>query len=646
MDTENRNPKTKFSDELESIRDKIAHLQGLVQQKQAPDYKHSPTEADEGGGGVLESDKRILERLIHSSVDGILAFDCNLGFTVWNPGMERIFGIGAQDTLGRHVLEACPFLKELGEIPYFEAALRGERTVSRDNRYPISGTTRQGYFEGYYGPIYESAVEGNVIGGLAIIRDITERKLAEERQRISEERYRELFENACDMVYLQDLAGNFIAINRATERITGYSRAEALQMKFLQLVAPESLQIALKMINQQMAEGVSITQEIDIISKHSSRLTLEASNRLIFQEGQAVGIQGIARDITERKKAEKALHKANHELEKRVRDLQQRTYEMTLLSELGDILRACLSTEEIYDVIKRVAQEIFPNQAGALFVIGPQRTIVEAVAEWGDTSKFELTFTPDECWALRRGRIHSVRDSTTGLICKHIYSPPLQGSLCVPMMAQSEALGILHLVQVNDEPLPEAKEELAIAMAEHVAMAISNLRLHETLRNQSIRDSLTGLFNRSFMEESLELELRRAIRSQHPLSIIMLSLDRFQQLSDSFGVDAGDSILKDASALLQTNVRKGDIACRYGNHSFVLIMPQSSFETSIQRAESMRALARNLEIKYRNEISYMTASIGLAAFPGHGQTVDMLLQSAEAALKRAVAEGNCVVAAN
>jgi diguanylate cyclase (GGDEF)-like protein/PAS domain S-box-containing protein len=645
MDTENRNPKTKFSEELESIRDKIAHLQGLVQQKQAPDCKHSPAEADEGGG-VLESDKRILERLIHSSVDGILAFDSNLGFTVWNPGMERIFGIGAQDTLGRHVLEACPFLKELGEIPYFEAALRGERTVSRDNRYPISGTTRQGCFEGYYGPIYESAVEGNVIGGLAIIRDITERKLAEERQRISEERYRELFENACDMVYLHDLAGNFIAINRATERITGYSRAEALQMKFLQLVAPESLQIAHKMINQQMAEGVSNTQEIDIISKHSSRLTLEASNRLIFQEGQAVGIQGIARDITERKKAEKALHKANQELEIRVQDLQQRTYEMTLLSELGDILRACLSTEEIYEVIKRVAREIFPNQAGALFVIGPQRTIVEAVAEWGDTSKFELTFAPDDCWALRRGRIHSVRDSTTGLICKHIYSPPLQGSLCVPMMAQSEALGILHLVQVNDGPLPEAKEELAIAMAEHVAMAISNLRLHETLRNQSIRDSLTGLFNRSFMEESLELELRRAIRSQHPLSIIMLSLDRFQQLSDSFGVDAGDSILKDASALLQTNVRKGDIACRYGNHSFVLIMPQSSFETSIQRAENMRALARNLEIKYRNETSYMTASIGLAVFPGHGQTVDMLLQSAEAALKRAVAEGNCVIAAN
>jgi diguanylate cyclase (GGDEF)-like protein/PAS domain S-box-containing protein len=594
----------------------------------------------------LESDKRILERLIESSVDGILAFDCDLVFTVWNPGMERIFGMGASEVLGKRVLDACPFLKDIGEIAHFEAALKAEKTISQDNRFPISGTTRQGYFEGYYGPIYGSSDGGRVIGGLAIIRDITDRKLAEERQRISEERYRELFENACDMVYTHDLAGKITAINRAAERFIGYTKVEALQMKFNQFVAPEFQQIAHRMIDRQLIEGAPVTQEIEIISKDCHRLTMEVSNRLIFLEGRAVGVQGIGRDITERKKAEKALQQANQELEARVRYLQQRTHEMTMLSELGDILRACLTTDEIYDVIKRVAREIFPAQSGALYVIGPQRTIVEAVAEWGDTAKFELTFAPDECWGLRRGRVHWVRDSLSGMICKHLYSPPPQASLCVPMMAQSEALGILHLTQMLDEPLPEAKGELAIAMAEHVAMAISNLRLHETLRNQSIRDPLTGLCNRSFMEESFELELRRAIRAQYPLSIIMLSLDHFQQFNDDFGVDAGDGVLKDVSALLQTSVRKGDIACRYGNHSFVLIMPQSSFDTSVQRAESMRSLARNLDLKYRNEQSHITVSIGLAAFPGHGQTVETLLRSAEAALKRAVSIGDCVVAAN
>ena len=643
MDKE-EDPKTNFTDELESIRAQIARLQGLIQQSQAQDPEQTPDEA--GSGSILQSDKRLLEQLINSSMDGILAFNRDLCFTVWNPGMERLFGIGSKSTLGRHVFEACPFLKDLGEDRNFEAALKGEKVISRNKRYPIPGTAKQGYFEGYYGPIHDIYDEGNIIGGLAIIRDVTERRIAEERQRISEEQYRELFENACDMVYTYDLTGKITALNRAAERVTGYPRSEALQMKFSQLAAPEFQLVVHRAFERQLAEGAPVTQVIDIIAKDSSRFTLEANHRLIFHEGKAAGVQGIARDITERKKAESALKKANQELEARVRELQQRTHEMTLLSELGDILRACLTTEEIYEVIIRIAQEIFPSQGGALYIISPQRTIVEAVAEWGDTSKFELTFAPDECWALRRGRVHWVRDAGIGLLCKHLYSPPPSGCLCVPMMAQSEALGILHLAQTQDGPLPEAKQELASAMAEHVAMALSNLKLHETLRNQSIRDQQTGLFNRSFMEESLELELRRAVRSQHPLSIIMLSLDRFQQLNDKYGMEISESVLKDAGMLLQTNVRKGDIACRYAGHTFVLIMPQSSFETSRQRAESMRSLARNLEIKYRNGSGHITASFGLAAFPGHGQTVETLLRSAEAALNRASMGGDCVVAAN
>jgi diguanylate cyclase (GGDEF)-like protein/PAS domain S-box-containing protein len=641
MDKEDKSKKD-LDDELESIREQIAHLQGLIQQGRT--HKHLQPTPENEAGPCLKSDKRLLERLIHCSIDGILAFDRNLLFTVWNPGMERIFGINAEYALGRHAFEACPFLIELGEDSNFLAALKGEKAVSRNKRFPLTGTCRAGYYEGYYGPIYDS--EGDLIGGLAIIRDITDRRLAEELQRISEERYRELFENACDVVYTHDLTGKITAINRAAERVTGYSRAEALKMRFNQLAAPEYQEIARRMLERQLAEGAPVTQEIDIIAKDSSRLTCEINSRLIFHEGKAIGIQGIARDITDRKRAEKALQKANQELESRVRELHQRTHEMTLLSELGDVLRACLTTEEVCEVIVRIAKEIFPEQAGALYVIGAQRAIVESVAEWGDTSKFEPTFAPEECWALRRGKTHWVQDSGIGLTCKHLYSPPPRGSLCVPMMAQSEALGILHLAQANNGPLPEAKQELAIAMAEHVAMALSNLKLNETLRSQSIRDQITGLFNRSFMEESLELELRRAIRSQNPLSIIMLSLDRFQQLHENLGAEAGDSVLKETSSLIQMNVRKGDIACRFGGQTFVLIMPQSSFETTIQRAENIRALARNLEIKYRNVSGRITVSIGLAGFPGHGQTVETLLRSAEAALHRAVANGDCVVAAN
>ena len=402
------------------------------------------------------------------------------------------------------------------------------------------------------------------------------------------------------------------------------------------------------MIDRQISNELPITQELDIIAKDGGRVTLEMSNRLIFQQGKPAGIQGIARDITERKKTEEALQQANKKLELWVQDLEQRTHEMTLLSEMGDILRACLTTEEVYEVIVRVAQEVFPVLGGALYVLGPLRNIVEAVAEWGDTSKIELTFAHDECWALRRGRVHWVEDTRVGLLCKHLHTPPPKGYMCVPMMAQSEAVGILHLTQPEDAQMPEAKQRLAMAMAEHVAMALSNLRLHETLRNQSIRDQMTGLFNRSFMEESLELELRRALRTQLPLAAIMLALDNFQMLTENFGLDAGDSILRRTGMLLQANVRKGDIACRFSGQTFILILPQASFEAGQKRATVLLDQLRSLEVKNQTEVvGRISASIGIAVFPTNGQTSEALLRSAEAALNRARSSGgNRVVMAS
>ncbi len=596
---------------------------------------------------VLQAEKQLLERLISSSVDGILAFDREMFFTVWNPAMERILGVGARKTLGRHAFTACPFLKDLGESQNFEAALRGEKVISKDKQYTIPGTFRQVCFEAYYGPMY-GPEEGEIIGGLAIFRDTTERILLEKSKRTSEERYRDLVENAYDMVYTHDLSGRITSINKAAERILGYTRSEAYQMRFHQFVAPEFRETAQKMLNRQLSDQIPITQELQIVAKDGTRATLEVSNRLIFREGKAIGIQGIARDITERKKWEKALQEANRKLEDWVDELEQRTHEMTLLSEMGDILRACVNTKEVYEVIVKVAQEIFPVQGGALYVIGPLRNIVESVAEWGDTTGLELTFTPDECWALRRGRIHWVEDTRTGLLCKHLQKPAPSGYLCVPMMAQSEAVGILHLTQPKDVQMPEAKQKLASAMAEHVAMALSNLRLHETLRNQSIRDQLTGLFNRSFMEEALELEIRRAVRSQHPLTLLMLAIDDFHGIVEQYGIEAGDSLVQNTGSLLQANIRKGDIACRYSGQAFVLILPQGSFEVIKQRGEYLRELIHSSEWKGINGQGLRTTvSIGLAVFPGHGQTVEALLRSAEAALNRARSGGgNMVVVAN
>jgi diguanylate cyclase (GGDEF)-like protein/PAS domain S-box-containing protein len=455
-----------------------------------------------------------------------------------------------------------------------------------------------------------------------------------------EEAYRDMFENASDIIYTHDFDGKFISINRAIERVAGYTREEMLQIKFADVIAPEFSKVGQKMLDLQVAGEIPLSCELEIFSKEGDRVALGVSTRPVFRGGKAVAVQGIARDITKRKKAESELQEANQKLSTWVNELEQRSREMTLLNEMGDILRACLTTEEAYKVIVRVAQQIFPAKVGALYVIAASRNVVEAAAVWGDPTMAEQSFAPPECWALRRGRTHWVENPRFGLICKHIHHPAPDGFLCIPMMAQSEALGILHFMQPENIKMTESKQRLAVTMSEHIAMVLSNLRLHETLRSQSIRDPLTGLFNRRFMEESLELELRRASRNQRPLGMIMIDLDHFKYFNDNFGHEAGDLLLKELGILLRANIRGEDIACRYGGEEFMLILPEGTGAVTRQRAEFYKEAIQRLDVHYRGlPLGRITASMGVAIFPEHGRSAKALIEAADKALYRSKSAG-------
>lgn len=359
----------------------------------------------------------------------------------------------------------------------------------------------------------------------------------------------------------------------------------------------------------------------------------------------------LARQITELKQAETTLRAMYDQVELRVQErtveLETRHREIFLLAEMSGFLQACTAEEEAYSVITRTGHSLFPSTGGALFIYSASRNDLEAMATWGELAlkPNERVFAPEECWALRRGRIYQADNPRTDLLCRHVPSPLPGNCLCVPMIARGEVLGVLHLrhdplVAESADRAAPLNEPLAVTLAEHIGLTLINLKLGEILRNQSIRDPLTGLFNRRYMEETLERELRRAERGQGPLGVVMLDLDHFKHFNDTYGHDAGDLLLREMGALLSTRSRGGDIACRYGGEEFTLILPDMSLDILRQRVEVLRRGITQHVVQHRGQLlGPVTVSAGIAVFPEHGTTGESLLYAADRALYRAKAEG-------
>jgi diguanylate cyclase len=214
------------------------------------------------------------------------------------------------------------------------------------------------------------------------------------------------------------------------------------------------------------------------------------------------------------------------------------------------------------------------------------------------------------------------------------------------MMSQGETLGILYLDTGPEQtaskvkPLTEAQERTVKTLTEHLALAVANLNLRESLRKQAIRDPLTGLFNRRYMEESLEREFRRASRRESPLAILMIDIDHFKRLNDSFGHEAGDAVLRELAKVFQAQLRAEDIASRYGGEEFVLILPESDMAAASECADRLQQAVHAMQIQhYGRTLEGISLSIGLTCFPQQGKTVDSLMRTADAALYRAKENG-------
>ena len=351
-------------------------------------------------------------------------------------------------------------------------------------------------------------------------------------------------------------------------------------------------------------------------------------------------------DIAARTNLQGQLEQAHAELSRHADELELHGREMALLVRMGELLESCQSLDEAYAVIAGFAESLFAGDAGAVYALASSGTAVEAVAAWGSPPPSRSVFRPTECWALRRGQLHTVHGGDAELKCPHVEETILTGLLCEPLVAQTETLGLLH-VQVRRRVVGKTRaalladrERLVQTLGKQVALSLANIRLRATLREESARDSLTGLFNRRYMEESLDREIRRATREGYGLGVLLADLDNFKQLNDAFGHAAGDEVLRRIGRFLGTVVRGEDIACRFGGEEFVVILPKASLENTYRRAEALR---EGMKASPSDEPSRLypttTMSVGVAAYPEHGTSVAQLILAADSAMYLAKAQG-------
>ena len=471
---------------------------------------------------------------------------------------------------------------------------------------------------------------------------------AQENLRTSEIRYRRLFETAQDGILILDFVTRRITdANPFMLDLLEYRRGELLGQELWEIGLLKDEESSRQAFRELKERSYIRYENLPLQTKDGKKKReVEFVSNVYVENGRQV-IQCNIRDITARRQTEQRLRNANDELTALVAELQRRDTEMLSLNRVYELLQACTTQQEAYKVIALVAGELFVGQNGCLAVLHAADRYLEPVASWGPEPSVEPVFSLEDCWALRRGQLHEVLDPKVGLVCRHFINPSNTASLCVPLSVQGETLGVLCVVgrdAVNSE-YQIGQQRLAVAVGEAIKMSLSNLKLQEKLREQAIRDPLTGLLNRRFLEETLARDVYRAQRRNSPLCAVMLDLDDFKQYNDTFGHHAGDTFLREFGKGMRQTLRKSDISCRYGGDEFVLVLPDSPLLDAQKRVEQICAMVKDIQNRQgESRTGTMTVSAGIAQVGVHASDAGELLRAADKALYAAKAAGRDRVA--
>nr|WP_226859040.1 MULTISPECIES: diguanylate cyclase [Enterobacter] len=304
-----------------------------------------------------------------------------------------------------------------------------------------------------------------------------------------------------------------------------------------------------------------------------------------------------------------------------------------LLARMTQRLQGCENFDDVINVAELFAPNIAPGIAGRLYVFDRDPWQMRCVAQWLSPADDEATFHPDACWAVRRGQSHPPVNGEPDVACYHLPESQAESALCVPLIAQGEAIGLLSFQNITPENAP-ARAYLEL-MAEALGLALANQRLRNALLEKALFDPLTGLRNRHHLEDTLHTQMTQAMRNGEPLSCMMIDIDHFKSINDRFGHEAGDQVIKNVATIVQRAAHDGGLAFRYGGEEFLVLLPGAGEAEAHACAQKIYNGVHALSLRYGlTEIGPVDVSIGIASYPEHAQS-DNLLRAADVALYRA-----------
>jgi diguanylate cyclase (GGDEF)-like protein/PAS domain S-box-containing protein len=404
--------------------------------------------------------------------------------------------------------------------------------------------------------------------------------------------FRAIFENAPDLMYMHDLAGILTRVNRAFERVTGYTRDEAVGMSFFDLVGPDTREQAKERFFAHLGGSGLVPFPISILNKSGDSVHLEVSTELVFRDGQPTGVQGYARDVSPVvtfTRYLQLLHRLTTTNYPQI-DLLFGDYLATGCEIFGVDSAAITSAAGV--VLKTFGNAEHDNHAS--LVIASRETIVEG--------------REDEPRPVYVGTPILIGDSVYGSIGFWSVNSPPKG-----------------------KPHPQAREVIEL-MAKSIAAAVYQRQLTDQLAYQANHDALTGLPNRLMLQTELDTALSRAAKTGKLLALVFIDLDRFKQINDTLGHEIGDRVLQQIGRRLRDCMRRGDTLARMGGDEFTAILTGCNTEAAAAgyARELMTALRTPCRVNGRE--LFVTGSLGISLFPRDGLDAVTLLRNADSAM--------------